>query len=136
MYKGFIPKVLRLAPGGGVLLLVVEFTLGVFRKGKVILFFLWAYRFCVDDHGFSTWTSVYIASIAKESGTVLSLFPHMQKLYIDFVGGAYNNRFMDFRISGMYCACQSDEVLNNNLCCNNLVTGDECKHSKLYFEVS
>lgn len=33
MYKGFVPKVLRLAPGGGVLLLVVEFTLGVFRKG-------------------------------------------------------------------------------------------------------
>ena len=33
LYKGFIPKVLRLAPGGGVLLLVVEFTLGVFRKG-------------------------------------------------------------------------------------------------------
>ena len=33
LYKGFAPKVLRLAPGGGVLLLVVEFTLGVFRKG-------------------------------------------------------------------------------------------------------
>lgn len=37
LYKGFVPKVLRLAPGGGVLLLVVEFTLGVFRKGKVLL---------------------------------------------------------------------------------------------------
>ncbi|KAL1678336.1 mitochondrial carrier domain-containing protein [Schizophyllum commune] len=34
LYKGFLPKVLRLAPGGGVLLLVVEFTLGVFRQGK------------------------------------------------------------------------------------------------------
>jgi hypothetical protein len=34
LYKGFIPKVLRLAPGGGVLLLVVEFTLGVFRNGS------------------------------------------------------------------------------------------------------
>ena len=34
LYKGFVPKVLRLAPGGGVLLLVVELTLGVFRKGK------------------------------------------------------------------------------------------------------
>jgi solute carrier family 25 2-oxodicarboxylate transporter 21 len=33
LYKGFIPKVLRLAPGGGVLLLVVEFTLDLFRKG-------------------------------------------------------------------------------------------------------
>jgi solute carrier family 25 (mitochondrial 2-oxodicarboxylate transporter), member 21 len=33
LYKGFVPKVLRLAPGGGVLLLVVEFTLGVYRKG-------------------------------------------------------------------------------------------------------
>jgi len=32
LYKGFVPKVLRLAPGGGVLLLVVEFTLEVFRK--------------------------------------------------------------------------------------------------------
>lgn len=32
LYKGFAPKVLRLAPGGGVLLLVVEFTLDVFRK--------------------------------------------------------------------------------------------------------
>ena len=30
----------------------------------------------------------------------------------------------------MYRGCQSDEVLNNNLCCNNLVTGDKCK----YFE--
>ena len=34
LYKGFVPKVLRLAPGGGVLLLVVEFTLGVFRTGE------------------------------------------------------------------------------------------------------
>ncbi|KAI6039449.1 mitochondrial carrier [Pisolithus marmoratus] len=32
LYKGFAPKVLRLAPGGGVLLLVVEFTLNVFRQ--------------------------------------------------------------------------------------------------------
>jgi len=41
LYKGFLPKVLRLAPGGGVLLLVVEFTLGVFRKGESphVLFF-------------------------------------------------------------------------------------------------
>jgi solute carrier family 25 2-oxodicarboxylate transporter 21 len=31
LYKGFVPKVLRLAPGGGILLLVVEFTLGIFR---------------------------------------------------------------------------------------------------------
>ena len=35
LYKGFLPKVLRLAPGGGVLLLVVEFTLDVFRKGTL-----------------------------------------------------------------------------------------------------
>ena len=33
LYKGVVPKVLRLAPGGGVLLLVVEFTLGMFRQG-------------------------------------------------------------------------------------------------------
>jgi solute carrier family 25 2-oxodicarboxylate transporter 21 len=32
LYKGFVPKVLRLGPGGGVLLLVVEATMGVFRK--------------------------------------------------------------------------------------------------------
>ncbi|KAK8866081.1 hypothetical protein IAR55_001232 [Kwoniella newhampshirensis] len=32
MYKGFAPKVLRLAPGGGVLLLVVEALSTVFRK--------------------------------------------------------------------------------------------------------
>lgn len=32
LYSGFVPKVLRLAPGGGVLLLVVEFTLDFFRK--------------------------------------------------------------------------------------------------------
>ncbi|KAI0265463.1 hypothetical protein BC834DRAFT_970227 [Gloeopeniophorella convolvens] len=32
LYKGFVPKMLRLVPGGGVLLLTVDFTLGVFRK--------------------------------------------------------------------------------------------------------
>lgn len=32
LYKGFAPKVLRLAPGGGVLLLVVEALSSVFRK--------------------------------------------------------------------------------------------------------
>jgi len=32
LYKGFVPKVLRLGPGGGVLLLVVEVTLAAFRK--------------------------------------------------------------------------------------------------------
>ena len=36
LYKGFIPKVLRLAPGGGVLLLVVEFTLEIFRKSSYL----------------------------------------------------------------------------------------------------
>lgn len=34
LYKGFVPKVLRLAPGGGVLLLVVEATLAGFRKSE------------------------------------------------------------------------------------------------------
>ncbi|KAF7789092.1 hypothetical protein EIP86_000025 [Pleurotus ostreatoroseus] len=34
LYKGFAPKVLRLAPGGGVLLLVVEATLGLIRNGE------------------------------------------------------------------------------------------------------
>lgn len=32
LYKGFIPKVLRLAPGGGVLLVVVEVVTTYFRK--------------------------------------------------------------------------------------------------------
>lgn len=32
LYKGFAPKVLRLAPGGGVLLLVVEAVLTQWRK--------------------------------------------------------------------------------------------------------
>ena len=36
LYKGFVPKVLRLAPGGGVLLLVVEVTLGLFRQGTFV----------------------------------------------------------------------------------------------------
>jgi len=43
LYKGFVPKVLRLAPGGGVLLLVVEFTLEVFRKGSSPLFLIMIY---------------------------------------------------------------------------------------------
>lgn len=34
LWKGFVPKVLRLAPGGGVLLLVVEFTLSTFRTSQ------------------------------------------------------------------------------------------------------
>jgi solute carrier family 25 2-oxodicarboxylate transporter 21 len=44
LYKGFLPKVLRLAPGGGVLLLVVEVTLNIFRKGGLI-----------PDYGSSRW---------------------------------------------------------------------------------
>lgn len=32
LYKGFTPKVLRLAPGGGVLLLVVEVVLEQWRR--------------------------------------------------------------------------------------------------------
>jgi len=36
LYKGFTPKVLRLAPGGGVLLLVVEVTLNFFRNGMLV----------------------------------------------------------------------------------------------------
>ena len=34
LWKGFVPKVLRLAPGGGVLLLVVEVVSEGFRKCK------------------------------------------------------------------------------------------------------
>ncbi len=32
LYKGFVPKVLRLGPGGGILLVVFEFVSGVMRK--------------------------------------------------------------------------------------------------------
>lgn len=48
LYKGFIPKVLRLAPGGGVLLLVVEFTLGLFRQGA---FTVWVFGLWMADCG-------------------------------------------------------------------------------------
>lgn len=44
LYKGFVPKVLRLAPGGGVLLLVVEVTLGLFRKGVSKIYCEWWIR--------------------------------------------------------------------------------------------
>ena len=54
LYKGFVPKVLRLAPGGGVLLLVVDFTLGVFRNGKY-LFFIYGLIDFADDHCRQHW---------------------------------------------------------------------------------
>ena len=57
LYKGFVPKVLRLAPGGGVLLLVVEFTLGVFRKGINIYYSQWTF---VDDDQFLALGPPYI----------------------------------------------------------------------------
>ncbi|GAB1526460.1 hypothetical protein RhiTH_009627 [Rhizoctonia solani] len=41
LYKGFVPKVLRLAPGGGVLLLVVEAVLGVVRKSESAIGMMW-----------------------------------------------------------------------------------------------
>lgn len=59
LYKGFVPKVLRLAPGGGVLLLVVEFTLGVFRKGMSVLAFVDWNRSWLYVRG-SAGTSVYL----------------------------------------------------------------------------
>jgi hypothetical protein len=66
LYKGFVPKVLRLAPGGGVLLLVVEFTLGIFRTGIVIV-----YR-CYSVIGLligrtlcSTWAPVYLENVGE-----------------------------------------------------------------------
>ncbi len=60
LYKGFAPKVLRLAPGGGVLLLVVEFTLGVFRKGE---FWRITCRLLLTDlssYQYSPWTALHI----------------------------------------------------------------------------
>lgn len=32
LYKGFVPKVLRLGPGGGILLVVFDFISGYIRK--------------------------------------------------------------------------------------------------------
>lgn len=71
LYKGFIPKVLRLAPGGGVLLLVVEATLEVFRKGpSSLLPFTFIHLtfplFLID----SSWTSLRldISRSVREKG--------------------------------------------------------------------
>jgi hypothetical protein len=59
LYKGFVPKVLRLGPGGGVLLLVVEVTLGVFRKGMAYIFIGSTSSNCAV--AFSSWPSVYMS---------------------------------------------------------------------------
>jgi hypothetical protein len=55
LYKGFVPKVLRLAPGGGILLLVVEFTLGMFRTGMRSLLVATGSNGIAFD---SAWTSI------------------------------------------------------------------------------
>jgi len=81
LYKGFVPKVLRLAPGGGVLLLVVEFTLGVFRTGMLSFFSLCVFGIMIlimilpllpslslslslslCELVFSSWTTVYLST--------------------------------------------------------------------------
>jgi hypothetical protein len=66
LYKGFVPKVLRLAPGGGVLLLVVEFTLGVFRQGMSFL----------DVMSHSTWLIYFHQLLAlptsRQLGTMIA----------------------------------------------------------------
>ena len=72
LYKGFVPKVLRLAPGGGVLLLVVEFTLGVFRTGA------WAAFRCscggADADGRSAGPAVCLESAGTGRGAGHKLF--------------------------------------------------------------
>jgi len=66
LYKGFVPKVLRLAPGGGVLLLVVEFTLEVFRKGSSLLLSSTIHlTFSPVD---SSWTSLCLNPIQGTGG--------------------------------------------------------------------
>jgi solute carrier family 25 2-oxodicarboxylate transporter 21 len=35
LYKGFVPKVLRLGPGGGILLVVYTALMDVFKKYKL-----------------------------------------------------------------------------------------------------
>ena len=47
LYKGFVPKVLRLAPGGGVLLLVVEATLSIVRKSKSFLSLFSVFKYSI-----------------------------------------------------------------------------------------
>lgn len=59
LYKGFLPKVLRLAPGGGVLLLVVEFTLGVFRNGESQHILSVCHKLTVVR---SPWSALYLVS--------------------------------------------------------------------------
>ena len=65
LYKGFIPKVLRLAPGGGVLLLVVEFTLEMFRKGLFSHFFPIATLFSpsIPRLIYSSWASLRLSTL-------------------------------------------------------------------------
>jgi len=73
LYKGFIPKVLRLAPGGGVLLLVVEFTLEVFRKSTSLLLSLrFVSRFlpCLFD---SSRTSLHLSTLIGSERRVGSI---------------------------------------------------------------
>ena len=69
LYKGFVPKVLRLAPGGGVLLLVVEFTLGVARQSErlSILF--------VQVGTFAWVVGLMIVSSAGSSVCMMALYP-------------------------------------------------------------
>ena len=72
LYKGFVPKVLRLAPGGGVLLLVVEFTLEVFRKGLSFPLFLFpSMPIYLTFSSFpfdSPWTSLPLSTLHFISG--------------------------------------------------------------------
>lgn len=70
LYKGFIPKVLRLAPGGGVLLLVVEFTLGVFRQGAFFDSFSFHFMYLLIVI-FSSWASVYLEHLDACGGVYM-----------------------------------------------------------------
>ena len=102
LYKGFIPKVLRLAPGGGVLLLVVEFTLGVFRKGNYSFFFSTGLLDFADDLFFQHWDlRIYNLLILKDvrSGLRVSLSCYCYKYdirrfhihYISFLNFLYRS---------------------------------------------
>lgn len=64
LYKGFVPKVLRLAPGGGVLLLVVELTLGMFRQGMGHSFGCNGSDSIASD---SAWTSIHLSYVLTVS---------------------------------------------------------------------
>lgn len=92
LYKGFVPKVLRLGPGGGVLLLVVEGTLAAFRKG-VPIFSDWAglgaHLFLkrsarrTSKQGIFSFLAIMLVGIQHRMGLYSETTLHQNKLIFD-----------------------------------------------------